>query len=92
MSPGALRADRPGVSDARSQPRAIGLDIIGGEPPRPGTRPMIGVYFACARKYVRVLRNHRGDGYLARCPSCGKTIRFAVGPGGRSERFFEVSC
>lgn len=53
---------------------------------------MIGVYFACARKYVRVLRSHRGDGYLARCPSCGKTIRFAVGPGGRSERFFEVSC
>jgi hypothetical protein len=41
---------------------------------------------------MRVYRNADGVTYLARCPRCGKAVRFRVGQGGRSERFFEVRC
>jgi len=71
------------------------LDIIErGELPQPagGPRPWLGVYFRCAGKYVRVHRNASGTAYLARCPACGRGVRFAVGPGGTGERFFEVRC
>lgn len=55
-------------------------------------RPWIGVQFLCAAKYVRVFRAADGTGYLARCPTCGKSMWFRVGSGGTSERFFELSC
>ncbi|MEM9372758.1 MAG: hypothetical protein AAGA55_03865 [Planctomycetota bacterium] len=58
----------------------------------PGTRPWIGVRFACAGAYVRVYRNVQGTAYLAGCPKCGRRMRFRVGPGGTDNRFFEVSC
>jgi hypothetical protein len=58
----------------------------------PGGRPWLGVRFACSGAYLRVYRNAAGTEYLARCPRCGKSVRFAVGPGGTGQRFFEVWC
>ena len=54
--------------------------------------PWIGVRFTCAGAYVRVYRKPDAPAYLARCPRCGKCVRFRVGPGGTNARFFEVSC
>jgi len=55
-------------------------------------RPWIGVHFVCANRYVRVHRRADGSGYLARCPACGREVRFRVGEGGTDARLFEVSC
>ncbi|MEZ6234934.1 MAG: hypothetical protein R3B68_12150 [Phycisphaerales bacterium] len=73
-----------------------GLDVVegsrgGGEAAR-GERPWIGVHFTCAGRYIRVFRAGTGDGYLARCPTCAKTMWFRVGTGGTAERFFELTC
>lgn len=57
-----------------------------------GARPWLGVYFKCSGSYLRVFRSADGSGYRARCPRCTKCITFAVGSGGTSRRFFEVSC
>ena len=54
--------------------------------------PWLGVRFLCAGAYLRVYRNRAGTAYTANCPKCSKCIRFRVGPGGSSQRFFEVSC
>ena len=54
--------------------------------------PWLGVKFVCAGAYLRVYRNRAGTAYTANCPKCGKCIRFRVGEGGSSQRFFEVSC
>lgn len=64
----------------------------GGGGDGPGGRPWIGVRFLCAGAYVRVPRNADGSAYLARCPRCGKMVRFRVGQGGTNQRFFDVSC
>lgn len=58
----------------------------------PRGRPWLGVNFVCSGMYQRVYRDLNGDRYLARCPRCGKTITFKVGPGGSNQRFFDVSC
>ncbi len=63
-----------------------------GENSGSGPRPWIGVRFLCAGAYLRVPRNREGTAYHAVCPRCGKRVRFRVGPGGTSQRFFEVSC
>jgi hypothetical protein len=55
-------------------------------------RPWIGVRFLCAGAYVRVGRSPDGSSYNAMCPRCGKRVRFRVGPGGTSSRYFEVAC
>ena len=55
-------------------------------------RPYLRLYFRCSGDYVRVYRNAQGTAYLACCPTCGKSMRFLVGPGGTSQRTFEVSC
>jgi hypothetical protein len=70
------------------------LDIREGDDARPGAshRPFLQVYFRCANFYQRVYRNADGSAYVARCPKCSKSIRFAVGPGGTSQRAFEVEC
>ena len=71
------------------------IDLLAGNTtpaPSQGGRPFIGVTFVCSAQYVRVYRDARGERYLARCPSCGKTVTFRVGPGGTDQRFFEVSC
>ncbi|MEL6497457.1 MAG: hypothetical protein AAF937_00110 [Planctomycetota bacterium] len=54
--------------------------------------PYLRIYFACANQYVRVYRRPDGQHYLARCPKCGMTKRFRVGPGGTDNRFFELTC
>lgn len=55
-------------------------------------KPTLQVFFRCSNQYVRVVRGEGDSGYTARCPKCGKTMRFAVGEGGTSRRFFELSC
>lgn len=57
-----------------------------------GGRPWLGVRFVCSGQYVRVLRDAGGTHYLARCPTCAKTVRFRVGPGGSDQRIYDVSC
>lgn len=69
---------------------SIGPRSSGSQPHSP--RPWIGVRFVCAGAYQRVFRNVDGSGYTARCPSCGKCLRFTVAPGGSKERFYEVTC
>jgi hypothetical protein len=54
--------------------------------------PYLRVFYRCANAYQRVYRNADGSAYVARCPSCGKSTTFRVGPGGTGERFFELSC
>lgn len=54
--------------------------------------PSLQVYFQCANAYTKVFRRPEADAYLARCPKCGKSMRFAVGPGGTATRAFTVSC
>jgi hypothetical protein len=56
------------------------------------TRPWLGVRFTCTGVYLRVYRNKEGTAYQARCPSCGRAVRFRVGSGGTASRFFEVVC
>jgi hypothetical protein len=58
----------------------------------PAGRPWLGVRFLCSGAYQRVYRNPAGTAYIATCPRCGRSVRFDVGPGGTSQRFFEVSC
>jgi PHP family Zn ribbon phosphoesterase len=53
-------------------------------------RPFIGVTFNCCRVYVRVHRSADVDQYVARCPRCGKSVRFVVGEGGTDARTFVV--
>lgn len=60
--------------------------------PPPDPRPFLSVLFRCANAYQRVYRSQDGAKYLGRCPRCGETLRFAVGPGGTSARSFEVDC
>lgn len=55
-------------------------------------RPWIGVRFTCAGAYVRSYRVPDAACYVARCPRCGMTCRFPVGPGGTSSRLFDASC
>ena len=55
-------------------------------------RHSLRIYFRCANAYQVALR-HKSEGvYTARCPSCGKVMRFRVGKGGTEQRFFELSC
>jgi hypothetical protein len=53
-------------------------------------RKFIGVTFACCNVYNRVYINREGTAYDARCPRCGRSMRFAVGPGGTDQRSFVV--
>ncbi|HRJ49428.1 MAG TPA: hypothetical protein PKU91_02775 [Phycisphaerales bacterium] len=55
-------------------------------------RPFLRVFFRCSNQYLYVPRNARGSAYRAMCPRCGRHVDFVVGPGGTSQRFFELSC
>lgn len=84
FEPTDLAAARPRLSAASSG--------VAAAPAANAGRPWIGVQFVCAGKYLRVFRAVDGTGYLARCPTCAKSMWFRVGSGGSADRFFEVSC
>ena len=76
-------------------PRDIKLDIAGLSPAQPAPapsqgRPFLSVEFACCSVYQRVYRDPDGQHYRGRCPRCGKSVTFAVGPGGTASRAFVV--
>jgi hypothetical protein len=80
-----------------SDPRDYRLDLTGrqgaSDAIAPGAaphRPFLSVLFNCCRAYVRVYRSADAAYYNARCPKCGKSIRFAVGDGGSPARSFVV--
>jgi len=58
---------------------------------RAGSR-YLRLWFTCSGVYGRAYLNASGTGYQARCPKCGREVRFRIGPGGTSDRFFEVRC
>jgi hypothetical protein len=63
--------------------------------PPPGQRPFLRILFRCATgesSYTRCYRNADGQGYTARCPRCGRVVRFRVGREGSDSRAFEVHC
>jgi hypothetical protein len=90
-----------------SDPRDYKLDINGIESQRSpeesaeqsGTqsnrqqtsRPWLSVRFDCCGVYQRIYRSADGTHYQGACPRCGGKIRFNVGKGGSSSRFFRVS-
>lgn len=79
----------------RSYPEPRRIDLLAGaesEVAGASRRPSLAVYFECANAYVRVFRNAEGTAYQARCPKCGRSMRFAVGSGGTDQRVFRVSC
>ena len=79
-----------------SDPRDYKLDIAAGlgsgssrAADRPA-RPFVSVLFRCCNVYQRIYRSADGTRYEGRCPKCARSIRFLVGAGGTSERFFVV--
>ena len=68
------------------------LDLSSDLPPqRPntgGSRPFLGIRFACCDVYARIYLNARGTAYQGYCPRCSKAVMIRVGPGGSDARFF----
>ena len=58
--------------------------------PTSGSRPFIGVRFACCDVYLRIYRSPDGMSYRGHCPRCAKAVNFVVGPGGTDARTFVV--
>ncbi len=75
------------VEGARAETLAQGDQRGAGD-----ARPFLQVWFRCANVYQRVYRERDGNGYRAVCGKCGKTMNFVIGPGGTTQRVFEVSC
>jgi hypothetical protein len=77
-----------------SDPRDYSLDLSSqsqaDKNPSAPNRPFLSVQFACCGVYQRVYRDKDAQHYNARCPRCGKSVRFAVGDGGSDSRFFVV--
>ncbi len=77
-----------------SDPRDYKIEISSLKAPEPAParapRPYLSVQFKCCSVYQRIYRNNDGTAYEGRCPRCTKPVRFLVGHGGTSERFFVV--
>jgi hypothetical protein len=56
----------------------------------PSARPFLSVLFACCNVYQRVYRDPSEPAYVGRCPKCGRSVRFPIGQGGVSTRFFRA--
>jgi len=53
----------------------------------------LGIKFECANgAYTRFYPNATNDAYIGRCPKCLKQVRFRIGFGGTSARFFTYNC
>jgi hypothetical protein len=79
----------------KGDPRDYRLELSSGETAAPGPapatpRPFLSVHFACCGAYQRVYRDPDGKTYRGRCPRCAKAVRFVVGTGGTSARYFTV--
>jgi hypothetical protein len=77
----------------KADPRDYRLELSAGITPAPApaaTRPFLSVHFACCGAYQRVYRDPDGKTYRGRCPRCAKLVRFVVGEGGTSARYFTV--
>jgi len=76
------------IGGAAGQPAREGS---GGESEAAGGK-FLRLWFRCSGQYARAQKSRDGTMYLGRCPTCGATARFPIGPQGTSERAFEVSC
>lgn len=77
-----------------TDPRDYKLDLSragGAEGAAAPSRPFLSVQLACCGVYQRIYRDRDGKSYQGQCPRCGKPVRFTVGAGGTSARFFVVS-
>ncbi len=94
----------PDVVDSGAMADSRDMVELGGEA-KPSSRPARGkdapsaggqgylrLWFRCSNQYARAYKTPDGTRYLGRCPKCGLLARFSVGPGGTSQRFFEMSC
>lgn len=77
-------------SDPRDYQVELGTGSAAGETSPSTGRAYLSVLFNCCKLYQRVYRAPDGQAYAGRCPRCGRTVRFPIGPGGTSERFFVV--
>lgn len=59
-------------------------------PARAGGKRFLSILFNCCRVYQRIYKTPDGTAYAGRCPKCGRAVRFPIGPGGTSDRFFVV--
>lgn len=59
---------------------------------RRGGGRFLRLWFSCAGTYARATIDPSGASYVGRCPKCSKSITFPIGPGGTSQRVFEVTC
>ena len=75
-----------------NDPRDYKLDISTLKTPSApaAPRPYLSVLFDCCNVYQRIYRDLDGTRYAGRCPRCGRSVTFAVGPGGTHDRFFVV--
>ena len=63
----------------------------GGDAPRGGARPYLGIHFDCCGAYARVYRNRDQTAYEGRCPRCLRRVRVEIGEDGVDARFFRAS-
>jgi hypothetical protein len=51
-------------------------------------RRWIAVQWRCCNVYSRLYRDDSATRYTGQCPSCGRSVTAAIGPGGTDQRFF----
>ncbi len=66
--------------------------VLGASMRKGSARPWLGIHYACAGVYGRVILDRSGTHYQAVCPKCSKRCTIRVGEGGTSERMFTVTC
>ena len=89
-----LTPDPRDVVEFSFAPRADAGDAraTGEDGPAEPAKAFLRLWFTCAGRYGRAYRDRRGSCYLGRCPTCGATVRFGIGPAGTPQRQFQVSC